>query len=138
MSEDFLKSLGNWRRKKRKKSLKETFEGWSVAVQDTYLMHPQMWKDLLEDQKRLNELRQQEEAGEMPGVTYVDIDHWFAYHEPRNDAELEAYKKIREAGKAFAKTVLNCTPSCADQTVAIRKIREAVMVANAAVACGGR
>lgn len=71
----------------------------------------------------------------MPGVSYLDIDNWFTYHPPRNEAEMEAYKMIRAAGKEFAKTILGCTPQCADQTVAIRKIREAVMVANAAIAC---
>lgn len=74
----------------------------------------------------------------MPGVEYTDIDHWFTHHPPRNDAEVEAYTRIREAGKEFAKIVLGCTPSCPDQTVAIRKIREVVMVANASIACNGR
>jgi hypothetical protein len=30
------------------------------------------------------------------------------------------------------------TPESADQSVAVRKVREAVMAANAAIACGGR
>lgn len=71
----------------------------------------------------------------MPGIEYTDIDHWFTHHPPRNDAEIEAYKRIRAAGKEFAKTVLDFTPTCADQTVAIRAIRESVMWANVAIAC---
>ena len=73
----------------------------------------------------------------MPGVTTEDLDTWFTYHPPRNDNEIAAYVTIRDAGRAFADVVLAGTPGCPDQTVAIRKIREAVMVANAAIACHG-
>jgi len=37
----------------------------------------------------------------------------------------------------FAQAILMDTPSGPDQTTAIRKVREAVMTANAAIACGG-
>ena len=57
----------------------------------------------------------------------------FTYHAPRGD-QPERYAKIREAGWFLAKTILECCPDCADRTVAIRRVREAVMVANAAVA----
>ena len=35
----------------------------------------------------------------------------------------------------FAKEVMFLTPRCPDQSVALRKIREAVFTANAAIAC---
>ena len=42
--------------------------------------------------------------------------------------------RIREAAQAFAAVVLANTPPGADQDEAVRKIREAVWTANAAVA----
>lgn len=66
------------------------------------------------------------------------LDNWFIHHPVKTDAELEGYTKIREAGKAFAEVIVAHTPSSADQTAAVRKVREAVMTANAAIACKGQ
>ena len=74
----------------------------------------------------------------MPGVTQENLEWWFQYHAPQGDEQLLAYRAIRDAGKEFAKVVLAFSPACADQTVAIRRIREAVMNANAAIACDGK
>ena len=65
------------------------------------------------------------------------IDNWFSYHAPQGD-QAERYGRIREAGAAFARVIEAETPASADQTAAIRKVREAVMTANAAIACGGK
>lgn len=70
-------------------------------------------------------------------VTEDDLENWFTYHAPTAD-QLPRYEAIRAAGKAFAAVILANAPSSADQTVAIRKVREAVMTANAAIACWGR
>ena len=67
-------------------------------------------------------------------LTQKDLDAWFTYHPP-NSGQLMRYQSIRQAAKDFAATIVHNTPSCADQTAAIRKIREAVMTANAAIAC---
>ena len=66
-----------------------------------------------------------------------DLDNLFKYHPPANDMMIERYKRVRAAGKAFAEVILAETPGCADQTAAIRKVREAVMTSNAAIACFG-
>ena len=58
----------------------------------------------------------------------------FKHHPPKNDEQIRRYEKIREAGEIFAIIINSCTPACADQTAAIRKVREAVMTANAAIA----
>jgi hypothetical protein len=58
----------------------------------------------------------------------------FTYHPPKDDQPVR-YGLIRSAALDFARLVLANTPPCADQTAAIRKIREAVMTANAAIAC---
>lgn len=65
------------------------------------------------------------------------ISVWFTYHKPSED-QLPKYAAIRDAAKALALCIAQNTPRCADQTVAIRKVREAVMVANASIACGGK
>lgn len=73
----------------------------------------------------------------------TDLDWWFRYHPPceHPDGAQEVsgrYERIRAAGKAFAEVLLEETPPSADQSAAIRKVREAVYTANAAVACEGR
>ena len=70
-------------------------------------------------------------------ITPEQLADWFTYHPPEGD-QPEKYSKIRAAGLAFARVVVENTPASADQTDAIRKIREAVMTANAAIACGGK
>ena len=70
-------------------------------------------------------------------ITTEDLENWFTYHAPQAGQQ-EKYLALRLAAKAFAVAVVEHTPSCPDQTVAVRKIREAVMVANQAIACGGR
>lgn len=67
-------------------------------------------------------------------ITQDDIDNWFRYHSPAGDQQ-ELYRTIREAGGRFASAILELTPPSADQSAAIRKVREAVMTANAAIAC---
>lgn len=70
-------------------------------------------------------------------ITDQTLINWFTYHAPDPDA-VEQYARIRAAGLAMARVVVASTPPSADQTAALRKIREAVMTANAAIACGGQ
>jgi len=65
------------------------------------------------------------------------LSNWFTYHSPTPE-QLPKYQEIRAAGWALARAILQNTPASADQTAAIRKVREAVMTANAAIACGGQ
>jgi len=70
-------------------------------------------------------------------ITEAEIKNWFTYHAPgANDPA--HYDAIREAGKALASAIVEHMPPSADQAAAVRKVREAVMTANAAVACQGR
>ncbi len=71
-------------------------------------------------------------------VSRDDLDHWFEYHPPTGDMQRIAYATVRAAAKDFAKAILEHTPPSADQTVAIRAVREAVMWANSAIANEGR
>jgi len=70
-------------------------------------------------------------------ITQFELDNWFMYHAPDGPEQLQKYQAIREAGRVFAEVILAQTPMCADQSVAIRKIRETVMIANQAIACKG-
>lgn len=65
------------------------------------------------------------------------IENWFVYHAPQSD-QLLAFQKLRESALTFANSINELVPDCADKTAAIRKVREAVMTANAAIACGGK
>ena len=66
-----------------------------------------------------------------------DVDHVFAYHSPRGDQPAR-YEAIRAAGKHLAQVILELTSESADQSAALRHVREAVMTANAAIALDGR
>jgi len=68
-------------------------------------------------------------------ITESDLDVWFSYHAPTEDQKAR-YVEIRAAAKSLAQCILANTPNSADQSAAIRKVREAVMTANAAIACG--
>lgn len=71
----------------------------------------------------------------MTGITKEQIEQWFTYHPPKTDQPAR-YVILRDAGKVLAETILEQTPSGPDQSAAIRKVREAIMTANAAIACG--
>ena len=62
-----------------------------------------------------------------------DLDNLFSYHAPKGN-QAERYELLREDAKAFAKRILACCPDSADRSDAIRKVREAVMMANASIA----
>lgn len=66
-------------------------------------------------------------------MTQEELDNIFCYHSPKGD-QGERYVKLRNAAKAFCQEIIDSTPACADQSAAIRKVREAVMTANAAIA----
>lgn len=98
-------------------------------------------------------------------ITEGQLINWFSYHAPADTPLVapgdlsdvqnatgstlqitveglvraeDAYTHIRLAALVFARAVVALTPSSADQVAAVRKIREAVFTANAAIACGGK
>ena len=62
------------------------------------------------------------------------IEREFTYHSPKGD-QPQRYMRIRDSAKLLAHTIAECAPNCADRSAALRKVREAVMTANAAIAC---
>lgn len=71
-----------------------------------------------------------------PGYTPEKLADIFSYHAPTG-TQPGQYEAIRGAAKAFAQVLIENTPQCADQTAAVRKLRECVMTANAAIALNG-
>lgn len=67
-------------------------------------------------------------------ISSIDIDNWFTYHKPEG-TQPQRYELIRNKAKELALVIVENTPTSADQTAAIRKLRECVMTANAAIAC---
>lgn len=70
-------------------------------------------------------------------MTEDQIDDIFTYHPPTQD-QIPKYNAIREAAKQFALVLVANTPQSADQTAAIRLVRQAVMTANASIALKGQ
>lgn len=68
-------------------------------------------------------------------MSSIDLDDLFTYHRPSAD-EQRRLERINEAAKEFARVVLDNTPEGADQSCAIRHIRDARMTANASIVCG--
>lgn len=64
-----------------------------------------------------------------------ELDNLFSYHAPRED-QVPRYEAIRFSGRGMSQVILENCPPGADRSAAIRKVREAVMTANAAIACG--
>ncbi len=67
----------------------------------------------------------------------MDLNHVFKYHAPTPE-QIEKYQAIRDAAHILAASILTNCPPCADRAAALRKVREAVMTANASIALGGR
>jgi len=63
-----------------------------------------------------------------------ELDNLFTYHAPK-DNQQERYELLRANAKVFARCIMACCPDSADRSAAIRKVREAVMTANASIAC---
>ena len=73
----------------------------------------------------------------MPAVvTTENLRDLFAHHQPVT-FQIEHIQAIRQAAMTLAETILRHTPACEDQQVAIRRAREAMMTACAAVMLEG-
>jgi hypothetical protein len=68
-------------------------------------------------------------------IERYQVRKMFTYHRPQGDQQ-ERYDRINEAAYEFACVILDNTKSCAEQTLAIRDVQRARMMANAGVALG--
>lgn len=72
----------------------------------------------------------------MQGITDADLRDRFTYHAPTPET-IPLFEEIRASGLTMARAVLNRTKPGREQSLAITKIEEAVMHANAALARNG-
>lgn len=73
----------------------------------------------------------------MERIDWAKLINWFSYHTPE-EGDQKKYEAIRAAGLNLAEIIMENTPQSADQSAAIRLVRQAVMQANAAIACKGQ
>ncbi len=62
------------------------------------------------------------------------IEQWFVYHAPVG-TQVARYAQLRDKARELAELFIELSPQCADQTVALRMLREANMMMNATIAC---
>jgi hypothetical protein len=63
------------------------------------------------------------------------LENWFTHHPPANEGVAQVYQEVRNGGREFAELIVDECPLSYERDEALKKIREAVMWANAAVAC---
>lgn len=66
-------------------------------------------------------------------MTYEELENRFTYHAPK-EGQLERYERIRYKGKMLAAYINEYCPDSREKSLALTKIEEAVMWANAAIA----
>lgn len=67
----------------------------------------------------------------------MNLDNIYTYHAPVNDKQMIVYGEIRRQAKALAHYFLECVPEGRERSVALTKLEEAVMWANAGAARNG-
>jgi hypothetical protein len=68
---------------------------------------------------------------------HFDPEYVFSHHQPTAE-KLQHYEAIHAAAQRFAEVILANTPAGEDQSAALRWLRQAMMMANAAVALDGK
>mgnify|MGYP000108263380 CR=1 FL=1 len=63
----------------------------------------------------------------------MNIENIFTYHAPHGD-QGERYSYLRLCAKKMAQDILDKCPESDERTLAIRKLQECIMYANAAIA----
>lgn len=70
-------------------------------------------------------------------ATDFDPEYVFSHHHATPE-KLEHYERIHSAAKVFAQVLLDHVPQSSDRTLALQLIREASMMACAAVSLDGK
>ena len=61
------------------------------------------------------------------------LGNTFTYHKPKED-QADRYVALRDKAKGLAVAIAENTPPCREQSLALTKLEECVMFANAAIA----
>ncbi len=73
------------------------------------------------------------ETDTKPNMTLEElVKEITTYHKP-DDAQIEQIGNVREGAQVFLLAVLRNCPASPDRSAAVRKIREAMMTANASI-----
>jgi hypothetical protein len=64
----------------------------------------------------------------------LNISNAFSYHAPK-DTQLERYEKLRDTARELAMKIDRYCPDSREKSLALTKLREATMWANASIAC---
>ena len=67
-----------------------------------------------------------------------EITHRFTFHPPSGDADVEQYTRFRAYAKGFAEMLNAQLPENREKSLAVTKVEEALMWANASYARGER
>ena len=66
-------------------------------------------------------------------IDHFDIETRFVYHAPHGD-QVKRYEKIRALGYNLAERLNELCPDSREKSIAITKLEESIMWANAAIA----
>lgn len=69
----------------------------------------------------------------LSGVVHESIRRRFTYHPPKGN-QTQRYIQLRDAGKELALLIVGQTPESREQSLALTKLEEVIMWANAAIA----
>lgn len=69
--------------------------------------------------------------------TPEQIEDMFTYHAPTAD-QIPKYETVRAAAKEFARVICENSPASADQSAALRLLRQCVYSVNGSIALGGK
>jgi len=72
----------------------------------------------------------------IPHIDDHEIETRFTYHPPQ-EGQPERYEKLRDEAKQFAHFINSMCPDSREKSLAITKLEEAIMWANAAIARRG-
>jgi len=62
-----------------------------------------------------------------------DLDNIYTYHAPKNE-QIVCYQAIRDKAREFAELLQEACPESREQSLALTKLEEVVMWANASIA----
>ena len=66
-------------------------------------------------------------------MTNAELENRFTYHSPK-DGQIERYERIRYKAKMLALYINEFCPNSREKSLALTKVEEAVMWANASIA----
>lgn len=72
--------------------------------------------------------------GRMTTEQAAQLENWFTHHPPK-PGQVKRYEDIRDFGRIFAALITDNCPDGAERDAAVLRVREAVMLANASIAC---